>query len=83
MDHVSINKMSKKMGSLEGNTTLPMEHGSVIIMAILNSEAGMSNLASLKYRRHGHYVSSATCGLMPSGKHERAKPSSFGKAGET
>ena len=39
---VSINKMSKKMGSLEGNTTLPVEHRNVIFMAILDSGAGMS-----------------------------------------
>ena len=34
--------MSKKMGTSEGNTTLPIEHGNVIFMAILDSGAGMS-----------------------------------------
>ena len=42
MEHVSINKMSKKMGSSKGNTTLPVEHESIIFMAILDSRAGMS-----------------------------------------
>ena len=42
MEHVSINKMSKKMGSSEGNTTLLVEHGSITFMAILDSRAGMS-----------------------------------------
>ena len=42
LEHVSINKMSKKMGSSEGNTTLRVEHGSVIFMAILDSGAQMS-----------------------------------------
>ena len=39
---VSINKMSKKMGTSEGNTTLPVEHKNVVFTAILDSGAGMS-----------------------------------------
>ena len=39
---VSINKMSKKMGTSEGNTTLPVEHGNIIFMAILDSGDVMS-----------------------------------------
>ena len=42
LEHVSINKMSKKMGSSKGNTTLPVEHENVVFMAILNSGARMS-----------------------------------------
>ena len=42
LEHVSINKMSKEMGSSEGNTTLPMEHENVVFMAILDSGARMS-----------------------------------------
>ena len=34
--------MSKKLGSLEGNTTLHVEHENVVFMAILDSGAGMS-----------------------------------------
>ena len=39
---VSINKVSKKMGTLEGNTTLPVERENVIFMPILDSGARMS-----------------------------------------
>ena len=39
---VSINKMSKKMGTSEGNTTLPVEHRNVVFIAILDSGTGMS-----------------------------------------
>ena len=39
LDHVSINKMSKKLGSSEGNTTLPVEHENIVFMAILDGGA--------------------------------------------
>ena len=42
IEHISINKMSKKLGPSEGNTTLPVEHGSIISIAILDSGAGIS-----------------------------------------
>ena len=34
--------MSKKIGPSEGNTTLPVEHGSIISIAVLDSGAGIS-----------------------------------------
>ena len=42
VEHISINKVSKKIGPSEGNTTLPVEHGSIISIAILDSGAGIS-----------------------------------------
>ena len=41
-DHISINKVSGNIGPSEGNTTLPVEHGSIISIAILDSKAGIS-----------------------------------------
>ena len=32
VERVLINKVSKKLGPSEGNTTLPVEHGSIISM---------------------------------------------------
>ena len=42
VEHISINKVSKKIGPSEGNTTHPVEHGSIISIAILDSGAGIS-----------------------------------------
>ena len=53
LEHVSINKMSKKMGSLEGNTTQPVEHENVVYMAILDSGARMSVVTKSIWEKWG------------------------------
>ena len=42
IEHVSVNKLSKMIGPSEGNTTIPVEHGSIISVAILDSGARVS-----------------------------------------
>lgn len=41
-EKVSVYRVSKRLGPSEGNTTLPVEHGSIISIAILDSGAGIS-----------------------------------------
>ena len=41
-DRILINKVSKKIGPSKGNTTLSVEHGSIISIPILDSGAGIS-----------------------------------------
>ena len=50
---VSINKMSKKMGTLEGNTIVLVDNRNVIFMAILDSDAGMSVATKSIWKKWG------------------------------
>ena len=52
--------MSKKMFSSEGNTTLLVEHGSVIFMAILDSGAGMSVATKFIWEKWGKLMVKST-----------------------
>ena len=62
--------MSKKTGTSEGNTTLPVEHENVIFMAILHGGASMSVATKSIWKKMGKAHSEK----HPIGRRKAQKP---------